>query len=846
MGSGGSATKQQVAICCLCNGRRSGDERRKHSFCSGRFINFRSFDHCHLKPPNLSPLPPSSDNEGGFLYASRNKEVGGVFGETFSKEEKSPTHSKPDADAKGSSVFENEAGFWTDTESDDESEGEGAGGDSLTDKQRLAKTLNNWCVDEGNTPYMLNEGGLESLIELSNSQDRLIKRQCAQAFMRLCKRGNIRKRLFETPGLVSAIISLAYVLKSPKRGLDCAKALLCLTLVPDSEEILVSGGAVSAFMALMGLGANTVAPVCVHGLFNLTCTRTYYNDVEKVIKSMANLPFTDKIDPRPLILKSFLNASLVFRLRTKVLEEGGIQVMETYIPRILKPELKTVCATTLYNLSLSYGSLRSDMVVKGAVRCCAKLVKGEQSTDECLFLATKALGNMCQDLSSRHRALDDGAITVLQTVVSRKGLEPRVYAACAETLAKISLFQDLIGRLVKLGGIELLITLVSGDNADAKHFCGTAFCNFLKDEQCHPLIISKGALKPLMDLSMDTQMKDDIGLIKALSFAIYNISCGKKNTIEPLMEAGVLTSLVSFAKQESVAVRERVAAALCNLALSDYSKDGKTIAEIMIKDCGILECITDMMDDKEEMEKMPEVTQQCVTALAIFSHDLASHDEITNHGCIETLIALGLGSNDLETITVCASVLSSLTFGEKSKKRLIEKGGLKALIRISNSSDDKDKSTRQLCAMAFCNISMDELGMEKMMEPGVDMIEVLASLSNCYSEEVQHDCAKCFCTMSSYKQYAKRLCESKGVHAIMMVAMVRAVKSSTKELCAMSLLNLITEETKIEILSQGALQMFGTFCIQDNENMMSICAKVFCVSSTTKEGRSFIVKKKSR
>ena len=75
--------------------------------------------------------------------------------------------------------------------------------------------------------------------------------------------------------------------------------------------------------------------------------------------------------------------------------------METYIPRILKPELKTVCATTLYNLSLSYGSLRSDMVVKGAVRCCAKLVKGEQSTGECLFLATKALGNMCQDLSSR-------------------------------------------------------------------------------------------------------------------------------------------------------------------------------------------------------------------------------------------------------------------------------------------------------------------------------------------------------------------------------------------------------------------------------------------------------------
>jgi len=772
--------------------------------------------------------------------------LGGVFGETFSKEEKSPTHTKSNTEAKGSDIFSSgTGGLWTDTESDDESEGEGGGGDKLSDKQRLAKTLNNWCVDDGNTSYMLNEGGLESIIELSHDNDRLVKKQCSEAFMRLCSREPIRKRLFETPGLLHAVISLAYILKSPKRGLDCAKALLCLTLVPDSEETLVEHGTVSAFMALMGLGAETVAPVCVQGLFNLTCNRNYFNDVEKVIKSIANLPFTEKIDPRPLIVKSFLNTSLVFRLRPRLIEEGAIQVMDAYIPRILHPELKTVCATTLYNLSQSYGSLRSEMVTKGAVRVAVKLVTNENSTDECLFLATKALGNMCQDLSSRHRALEDGAMTVLQRVVARKGLKPRTYAACAETLAKISLFQDLIARLVKLGGIELLINLVSGDNHDAKHFCGTAFCNFLHDEKCHPLMISKGALKPLMYLSMDKQMKDDLDLITALSFAIYNISRGSKSTIEPLMEAGVLTSLVSFAKQESVAIRERVAAAICNLALSDYSKDGKSISEIMIKESGILECITDMMDDKEEMEQMPEVTQQCVTALAIFSHDLSTHEDITNHGCIETLIFLGLGSNDLETKTVCASVLSSLTFGYISRKRLIEKGGLKAIIRLSNSSDDKDKNTRLLCAMAFCNISMDPDGMDKMMEPDVDMVEVLASLSNCYSEEVQHDCARCFCNMSSYRQNSKRLCKSKAIHAVMMVAMVRAVKSATKELCAMSILNLITDETKIEILSQGVLQMFGTFCIHDNESMMAICSKVFCLSSTTKEGRKFIVKKKS-
>ena len=381
--------------------------------------------------------------------------------------------------------------------------------------------------------------------------------------------------------------------------------------------------------------------------------------------------------------------------------------MESYIPRIKIPELKTICAGTLYNLS-TLRAVRSDMVVKGAVRCTLRLVSSADADDQCLFLSCKALGNMCQDRSSRRRALDDGAVSVLQKAIARKDCAKKVYAACAEALAKLSIFQDLIPRLVALGGIELLITLVLSDNADAKHFCGTAFCNFLKDEPCHSIIIQKGALKPLIDLSMDEKMSNDKDLVMSLSFAIYNISCGSQSTIEPLLNGGVLPSLVNFSKQSSLAVRERVAAAICNLALSSYTKGGLTIAEIMIKE-KILECITGMMDDQEEVEKMPEVTQQCVTALAIFSHDRASHEEMTRHGCIEILIGLGLMTNDLETRQVCASVLSSLTFGKVSLDRLIQKDGLKAIIRLSNTSEDKDTLTRQHCAVGLCNTSTVKL-----------------------------------------------------------------------------------------------------------------------------------------
>lgn len=153
-------------------------------------------------------------------------------------------------------------------------------------------------------------------------------------------------------------------------------------------------------------------------------------------------------------------------------------------------------------------------------------------------------------------------------------------------------------RLVDEGCIGLLTKLAGMDNNQAKHHCGTAFCNFLGDSSIHKTIIDLGALPPLVALSQDPAMSQDLGLTKALAFAIYNISCG--DSAKQVMEAGVLKCLISFSEQESLAVRERVAAAICNLALSGYSANGKTIAEIMIEQ-NILKCITGMMDSKEEV-----------------------------------------------------------------------------------------------------------------------------------------------------------------------------------------------------------------------------------------------------
>jgi len=303
-----------------------------------------------------------------------------------------------------------------------------------------------------------------------------------------------------------------------------------------------------------------------------------------------------------------------------------------------------------------------------------------------------------------------------------------------------------------------------------QHFCGTAFCNVLKDETCHPKIIAAGALGPLMSLSLDEHMAGDLELATSLAFALYNISCGGIDAITACLEGGIIKCLVKFSEHDSLSIRERVAASVCSLALSKYvSKTGESIVQMMISQ-NVLEAIMDMMDSKEEIESMPEVTQQCVTALAIVAHDPVSHDTIVNRGCVETLINLGNMTNDTETKQVCAVVLSVLTYGEKSLNRLIEMKGLEAIIRLSS---EKDTLTRQHCAVALCNISENGAGVLEMLEENVGMVEVLSKLSNTYSEEAQQDCAKCLCNLSSIANKSVMLNKHGAVHALMMIAMVR-------------------------------------------------------------------------
>jgi hypothetical protein len=79
--------------------------------------------------------------------------------------------------------------FRSDSESDNEIDAQ------LSPKQQLARTIRNWCVIAANDTRVIYEGGVHALIQLSSTDDQLVKKACASAFYHLSTRERNRANL---------------------------------------------------------------------------------------------------------------------------------------------------------------------------------------------------------------------------------------------------------------------------------------------------------------------------------------------------------------------------------------------------------------------------------------------------------------------------------------------------------------------------------------------------------------------------------------------------------------------------------------------------------------------------
>ncbi len=72
---------------------------------------------------------------------------------------------------------------------------------------------------------------------------------------------------------------------------------------------------------------------------------------------------------------------------------------------------------------------------------------------------------------------------------------------------------------------------------------------------------------------------------------------------------------------------------------------------------------------------------------------------------------------------------------------------------------------------------------------------------------------------------------------IMVISLVRSISPITKQLCARSLLNLLTYENLSDLNEAGAIRIFASLSTIDNIPTQNICARGFLIFTGTEAKR---------
>jgi len=796
-------------------------------------------------------------------------------------------------------------------------------------RQRMALTLRNWCMDEGNMALIAREGAIQALAALASRDDSLTRRFCAAAFYSLSHNPNFRAELVQV-GACAIIAQVALNTKSPRVALSCAASLCNLSLESGTEPRLAEEGAVGALCTLLlTFSERDIWITSLQGLYNLTCVTESYQGLDRVLKGLFSAYDTpcQEMDPSQVVGRAIANLSVIYRMRLRILEEGLVDVVKRHIFPFADGVLQYNVAVAFHNVACAQ-TCSSEMINRGVMACIVSLTRPPSKSNSCTSMFVSGTVNkddeeqrilsqqpqqhnlplltclattlqyLSLEVEARRTTIRDGAVRAILNILEQTS-DHTVLDACAEALHAFTSFQDSTLLLIKHQTVPALIklsdTLLASRDPKRRrqrHSVVASFCNLLSAENHHSSVLDyKNCLTCVLRLAEclesgdeDNGCSDDEILLEYLSCLYSNLACGTPRRFHAVM-AGLVPRLVQLCDLEapsavSINLKARCATALANLmaiATTDgnissgsLNKSNSSSGEIsttnvvsankqgdnnnlflkrMVQD-GVVGCLTRLLVAATDEVLLESVT----TALALTSfHNDDIKAEMINQGVVHALIhaVTDEGLRGDKTQHAAAAIFASLSYSAQHIPHLFDAGILDAIFLLARK---EEIATRKRCATVLCNLSFDPHVRNHMVERNVVLL--LAQLSNMYSDETQMDCAWCFhnlaCSSGSEAEAVARttlnrdiMVNQGAVGALLMIALVRAVTTKTREVCARALLNLITEETTAKVIDCGITQGLASLCGLDSEVCLKICAQAFWTLSLHPIGRAKIASKRN-
>ena len=149
----------------------------------------------------------------------------------------------------------------------------------------------------------------------------------------------------------------------------CSLTLCYLSMCEKGEAIMAGEGAISALGSLLSIKGQSLLPICVQALYNMTCAMDHFKELERIIKALLNIT-SSGFDHSDFLVKALVNCSRFSWMRLRIIEDGALNCLNSLLPTIYGRENRVeLCYNVLVAIrSLSESSgCRAEMLQKGTI-----------------------------------------------------------------------------------------------------------------------------------------------------------------------------------------------------------------------------------------------------------------------------------------------------------------------------------------------------------------------------------------------------------------------------------------------------------------------------------------------
>jgi len=414
------------------------------------------------------------------------------------------------------------------------------------------------------------------------------------------------------------------------------------------------------------------------------------------------------------------------------------------------------------------------MIEEGAVSSISDIVKLPIDDFSAANLAV-ALVNLTR-INGREASLVEGSMVLClhQLIVNC----PELASLCARGLYNLTCVDGMYPLMERL--IRTIISISSSNVSSVKHICAAALCNVSDLKLMRPRLIEEGIIAVLSTIARHSPTRTR----RVCAVILQNLSATKSCRVEMVIRSSVHVAHSLSSDKDPIILR------CVGLTLARLSTEPANSHRI-VQEYGVAALINIAM----KFSSVPGISQPVSTALQLLSQQSAIRTAVVQEGCVTSIAQLLHTSQDPFTQQNSLFALSNLLTEPENHLPIVQQGLILTLVNISAGSDD---TLRDLCALAYFNMSCSEDSHKHMVNAGA--IESLIKLSQLKQATTKQRCAAALCNVSAYEPGMARMVQDGIIPAL--VNLLSEDNITIHYACA-ALCRLCTSQENTEIISNS-------------------------------------------